>query len=111
MRRCFLLIVFFLVLAAGSTPGMAAYPDKPIRLIVPSAALRAKPAATNCALLVGHTTLRVTTMDDLDEAATYEAPIARAHGIETVIVNGAIVWRDGRPTGARPGRVLARETQ
>lgn len=40
------------------------------------------------------------------EAATYEAPIANAHGIDTVIVNGAIVWRDGRSTGARSGRVL-----
>ena len=29
-------------------------------------ALRAKPAATNCALLVGHTTLRVATLDDLE---------------------------------------------
>jgi N-acyl-D-amino-acid deacylase len=47
--------------------------------------------------------------DTVDEAATYEAPIARARGIETVIVNGAVVWRDGAPTGARPGRVLARE--
>ena len=44
--------------------------------------------------------------DTVAEAATYEAPIANAHGIDTVIVNGAIVWRDGRSTGARPGRVL-----
>ena len=44
--------------------------------------------------------------DTVAEAATYEAPIANAHGIDTVIVNGAIVWRDGRSTGARPGRLL-----
>jgi len=44
--------------------------------------------------------------DTVAEAGTYEAPIANAHGIDTVIVNGAIVWRDGRSTGARPGRVL-----
>ena len=31
-----------------------------------------------------------------------------AKGIETVIVNGALVWQDGKPTGARPGRVLGR---
>jgi N-acyl-D-amino-acid deacylase len=49
--------------------------------------------------------------DSVDEAATYEKPIAPAHGIDTVIVNGAVVWREGRPTGARPGRVLAREVQ
>jgi N-acyl-D-amino-acid deacylase len=44
----------------------------------------------------------------VDEAATFARPIQPAKGIEAVIVNGAIVWRDGRPTGARPGRVLAR---
>jgi N-acyl-D-amino-acid deacylase len=47
--------------------------------------------------------------DTVDEAATYETPIAPARGIEAVIVNGAMVWQGGRPTGARPGRVLARE--
>src|ERR1700682_6371772 len=41
-------------------PSFASYVDE----------LRAKPAATNCALLVGHTTLRVTTMDNLGEAAS-----------------------------------------
>jgi N-acyl-D-amino-acid deacylase len=46
--------------------------------------------------------------DSVDEAATYAAPVAPARGIETVIVNGAVVWRDGRPTGARPGQVLGR---
>jgi N-acyl-D-amino-acid deacylase len=49
--------------------------------------------------------------DTIDSAATYEDPIAPARGIDTVIVNGAPVWRGGRSTGARPGRVLARETQ
>src|SRR5437870_4229239 len=33
-------------------------------------ALRAQPAATNCAMLVGHTTLRVATMDDLTRPAS-----------------------------------------
>jgi N-acyl-D-amino-acid deacylase len=47
----------------------------------------------------------------VDEAATYEAPISPARGIDSVIVNGAMVWRDGRPTGARPGQVLARATR
>jgi N-acyl-D-amino-acid deacylase len=49
--------------------------------------------------------------ETVDSAATYEAPVAAAHGIDAVIVNGAIVWQGGRSTGARPGRVLARETQ
>jgi len=44
----------------------------------------------------------------VDEAATFARPIAPAKGVETVIVNGEVVWRDGAATGARPGRVLAR---
>ncbi len=44
----------------------------------------------------------------VDEAATFARPIAPAKGIDTVIVNGAIVWRDGKSTGARTGRVLRR---
>lgn len=46
--------------------------------------------------------------DTVGEAATFARPIAPSHGIDTVIVNGAIVWRDGAPSGARPGRVLSR---
>lgn len=47
--------------------------------------------------------------DTIDEVATYELPIAPARGIDAVIVNGQVVWRGGESTGARPGRVLARE--
>jgi N-acyl-D-amino-acid deacylase len=46
---------------------------------------------------------------EVDEAASFARPIQPAKGIDTVIVNGAIVWREGKPSGARPGRVLARE--
>src|SRR3954471_20765057 len=45
---------------------------------------------------------------EVDEAATFAKPIQAARGIDTVIVNGAPVWREGKPTGARPGQVLAR---
>jgi N-acyl-D-amino-acid deacylase len=45
---------------------------------------------------------------EVDEAATFAKPIQPAKGIDTVIVNGAVVWRAGKPTGARPGRVLSR---
>src|SRR5437660_9202926 len=44
----------------------------------------------------------------IDERSSFAAPIQPAKGIEIVIVNGAIVWRDGKPTGARPGQVLKR---
>jgi N-acyl-D-amino-acid deacylase len=42
------------------------------------------------------------------EGATFQHPIAPAPGIHAVLVNGALVWQDGRATGARPGRVLSR---
>src|SRR6267142_990427 len=45
---------------------------------------------------------------EIDEAATFAKPIQPARGIDSVIVNGAVVWREGKPTGARPGRVLRR---
>jgi N-acyl-D-amino-acid deacylase len=44
----------------------------------------------------------------IDDAASFEKPVAPAKGIDTVIVNGEPVWREGRPTGARPGQVLTR---
>ncbi len=46
--------------------------------------------------------------DRVDEAASFARPIQPAKGIEAVIVNGAMVWKDGKATGARPGRVLRR---
>jgi len=49
--------------------------------------------------------------DTVGEAGTFARPIQPAHGIDTVIVNGAVVWRGGAPSGARPGRVLAREAR
>ncbi len=45
---------------------------------------------------------------DVDEAATFAKPIQAANGIDTVMVNGEVVWRGGKPTGARPGMVLSR---
>jgi N-acyl-D-amino-acid deacylase len=44
----------------------------------------------------------------VDEVATFENPMAPAKGIDTVVVNGAVTWRQGRATGARSGRVLRR---
>jgi N-acyl-D-amino-acid deacylase len=46
--------------------------------------------------------------DTVIDAADFQHSTLPARGIGTVIVNGAIVWRDGKPTGARPGRVLLR---
>lgn len=44
----------------------------------------------------------------VDEAVTFARPIQPAKGIEAVIVNGRVTWRDGKSTGERPGRVLRR---
>lgn len=42
------------------------------------------------------------------EGATFEHPITLAAGIDTVLVNGTVVWKNGKASGARPGRVLSR---
>jgi N-acyl-D-amino-acid deacylase len=44
--------------------------------------------------------------DTVIDNATFSHPTALSSGIETVVVNGEIVWAAGQPTGARPGRVL-----
>lgn len=43
------------------------------------------------------------------DRATFDDPTAAAEGIEFVLVNGRMVWRDGASTGARPGRALRRQ--
>lgn len=42
------------------------------------------------------------------DRASFEAPKQAAAGIAEVWVNGDSVWRDGAPTGARPGRAIRR---
>jgi N-acyl-D-amino-acid deacylase len=42
------------------------------------------------------------------DANSFEDPMKPAEGIEAVLVNGRVVWTDGRPTGDRPGRALRR---
>jgi N-acyl-D-amino-acid deacylase len=43
------------------------------------------------------------------DTATFEKPISPARGIDAVLCNGAIVWRDGQPGGGRSGRALRRQ--
>ena len=43
------------------------------------------------------------------DSGTFTEPAEPSAGIETVMVNGVIVWQDGRDTGKRPGRSLRRE--
>ena len=44
--------------------------------------------------------------DRVIDRATFEHPATPSEGIELVMVNGRIVWQDGRTTNVRPGRVL-----
>jgi N-acyl-D-amino-acid deacylase len=44
------------------------------------------------------------------DTGTFSEPARPAAGIDLVMVNGRIVWRAGEHTGARPGRVVRRET-
>ena len=53
-------------------------------------ALRAQPAATNCAMLVGHTTLRVATMHDLTQPASVAETEAMRQLVEEAMTAGAI---------------------
>ncbi len=46
--------------------------------------------------------------EELDDVATLAEPVAYAHGVEHVLVNGMVVVDGARHTGARPGRHLAR---
>ncbi|MCY4628146.1 MAG: amidohydrolase family protein, partial [Acidobacteria bacterium] len=46
--------------------------------------------------------------DEVTDHATLDNPRTRSTGIRATVVNGQIVTRDGRLTGALPGRVLRR---
>lgn len=47
--------------------------------------------------------------DTIIDSADFQDSTRAAQGIEAVIVNGVPVWREGKATGARPGRVLTRK--
>ncbi|MEA3157009.1 MAG: N-acyl-D-amino-acid deacylase [Betaproteobacteria bacterium] len=55
-----------------------------------------------------HADITVFNPDTIIDAADFKNSTRPAVGIHTVIVNGLPIWRDGRPTGERPGRVLTR---
>jgi N-acyl-D-amino-acid deacylase len=46
--------------------------------------------------------------DRIRDTATFARPKQPAAGIDAVYVNGVAVWRDGQPTGRRPGVVVRR---
>jgi N-acyl-D-amino-acid deacylase len=43
------------------------------------------------------------------DAASYDEPTRSAVGIDAVIVNGTVTWRQGRHSGARAGKLLRRD--
>ncbi len=42
----------------------------------------------------------------IQEHSTYERPLQLSTGVSTVLINGVEVVRDGRHTGAKPGRIV-----
>ena len=46
--------------------------------------------------------------DRVEDAATFEKPHQYSKGFDYVLVNGTVVAEDGKPTGAKPGKVLRR---
>jgi N-acyl-D-amino-acid deacylase len=61
-------------------------------------------------LAVGnHADIVIFDADTVIDRADFSHPTEPAAGIEMVFVNGQPVWRDGAPTGARPGRALRRQ--
>src|SRR5687767_15551541 len=68
-------------------------------------ALKAKPAATNCALLVGHSMLRVQTMDDVGRPATASQIKNMREMVDEALAAGAIGLSTGlyyEPAHAAP---------
>src|SRR2546422_5931853 len=68
-------------------------------------ALRAQPPATNCALLVGHSMLRVQTMDDLEKPASPREISSMRNMVEEALAAGAIGFSTGlyyEPARAAP---------
>ena len=55
-----------------------------------------------------HADITLFDADTIIDCADFRDSARPAAGIDTVIVNGVPVWREGKPTGARPGRVLTR---
>jgi N-acyl-D-amino-acid deacylase len=49
--------------------------------------------------------------DAVGDRATFAKPTIASAGIDAVLVNGQAIWRNGAPTGARPGRALRRQDQ
>jgi N-acyl-D-amino-acid deacylase len=47
--------------------------------------------------------------ETVSDRSTFTKPAEPADGIDVVLVNGQIVWKDGTTTGKRPGRPLRRE--
>ncbi len=70
-------------------------------------ALEEKPAATNCALLVGHSMLRVQTMADLDKPASAAEIASMREHVDEALAAGAIGVSTGlyyEPARAAPTR-------
>jgi len=48
-------------------------------------------------------------VNTIGDRATYEQPTLPSVGIERVWVNGALVYHEGKSTGAHPGQIISRQ--
>ncbi len=55
-----------------------------------------------------HADLVLFNPDTVIDRATFQHPFTLSAGIEKVIVNGVLVWSDGKATGQKPGFVIGR---
>lgn len=60
---------------------------------------------------IAYADITIFNAETIIDAADFRESTRPAAGIDTVIVNGVPIWRYGKPTGARPGRVLTRSAR
>ncbi|GAA4750300.1 amidohydrolase family protein [Nocardioides endophyticus] len=99
---------FARLLAEHTGPGRAYTPDAAARHLSGRAALRFGLAGRGVLAPGSAADIAVVDLAQVRDRATYEDPRALATGIDTVLVNGAVVLHEGRLTGRRAGRALRR---
>ncbi len=101
----------------GAFPRVLAHYSRDLKLMPLAEAVRKMTSlsATNFGLtdrgvirIGAYADLTLFDLKTLEDTANYETPIAAARGIELVIVNGKIAYRQGTVSDQRAGRMLRR---
>ncbi len=59
-----------------------------------------------CILEGAYADITIFNPETIIDSANFDSPTQPAEGILAVMTNGTFIWRNGKPTGARPGRAL-----